>query len=96
MSQRETYLLSDSTWRRGRNALAAVALAGWAASAAAWSADPHAFFTAYLTAFVFCASILAGALFFVIAVIGARCQGFGQGSQRRGVVHRGMSGRTFS
>ena len=66
MSQRETYLLSDSTWRRGRNALAAVALAGWAASAAAWSADPHAFFTAYLTAFVFCASILAGALFFVM------------------------------
>jgi hypothetical protein len=66
MSQNETYTLNDETYRRGRNAIALVAVVGWAASAAGYAADPKRFFAAYLTAFLFALTLTLGAMFFVM------------------------------
>ncbi len=62
----DDYELDAKLWRRGRNALAVVALAGWAALAAGYSNDSAAFYPAYLIAFVYWLTLALGALFFVM------------------------------
>ncbi len=66
MNQNETYNLRDSAYRRGRNAIALLAIAGWAACAAGYAADPKRFLAAYLTAFLFALTVTLGAMFFVM------------------------------
>jgi hypothetical protein len=60
------YTLPERLWSRGRNVLAAVALAGWAGCALAWRADPVRGSAAYLVAYVFFLTLALGALFFVM------------------------------
>jgi hypothetical protein len=60
------YTLSERLWSRGRNVLAAVALAGWAGCALAWRADPVRGAASYLVAYVFFLTLALGALFFVM------------------------------
>jgi hypothetical protein len=66
MTQNDTYLLKDDTYRRGRAAIALVAIVGWAASASGYVADPQRFHAAYLTAYLFVFTITLGAMFFVM------------------------------
>jgi hypothetical protein len=62
----ETFRLSAPTWTRVRNLLAALALLGWAGSAAAYAAGAAQFFFSWLVAFAFVATIGLGALFFTM------------------------------
>lgn len=66
MTQNQSYLLNGGTYQRGRNAIALVAVVGWAASVAGYAADPKRFFAAYLTAFLFALTLTLGAMFFVM------------------------------
>ncbi len=62
----DSYALSSVAWAKGRTALVAVALAGWAGCALAWRADAVRFAASYLVAFAFVMTIAIGALFFVM------------------------------
>jgi hypothetical protein len=53
-------------WRRGRNAIAFVALICWVAAIAGFFIDPARFYQSYLTAFLFTVFIPLGATFFVM------------------------------
>jgi len=63
---RESYLLEDSLWTRGRNLLLAVAALGWAATAYGFATNSEQTYASYLVAFVFYLSIAWGATFFVM------------------------------
>ncbi|MBI4875776.1 MAG: hypothetical protein HY822_14165 [Acidobacteria bacterium] len=58
--------LPESRWTRGRNLIAALALAGAAASAAGWASNPRQFFASYLVAYVFFVLLALGGMFFVM------------------------------
>ncbi|HPU74096.1 MAG TPA: hypothetical protein PLA43_19250 [Bryobacteraceae bacterium] len=62
----DNYEMDARLWRRGRNALALLALGGWAVLAAGYSSGSAAFYPAYLLAFVYWLTIALGALFFVM------------------------------
>lgn len=64
--QSDNFFLPAGSWTRVRNSLVFVALAGWAATGAAWATDPKAFYPGYLMAFLFGISIAVGALFYVM------------------------------
>ncbi len=58
--------VDESTWTRGRNAIAFVALAAWSASTLGFLADRQRFETSYLVSFVFFMTIVLGGMFFVM------------------------------
>jgi hypothetical protein len=62
----ESYELNAALWSKVRNVLAAVAILGWLASAAAFASGAARFEFSYLAAFVFWLSLALGALFFVM------------------------------
>ncbi len=66
MTQPESYLLDDRLWARGRNVIAALAVAGVAASAAGWARDPGQFYASYLVAYVYFVMLALGGMFFVM------------------------------
>lgn len=63
---RNSYDLDPRLWTKGRNAIAAIALTGWAATLAGFVSDRAAFHSAYLVSFAFWLTIALGALFFVM------------------------------
>ena len=62
----DSYTLDEGAWRKGRNLIAGIAVAGWAACALAWRNDPVRFSAAYLVGFAFFLTIALGSLFFVM------------------------------
>jgi hypothetical protein len=62
----DSHAIDRRLWRRGRNALAAIALAGWGACAVALRLDPVRFHASYLVAYAFFLTLVLGALFFVM------------------------------
>jgi len=62
----QDYRLDAASWRRGRNRLAALALAGWAVCALGYAAEPKRMAAAYLIAFLYFLTLALGALFFVM------------------------------
>jgi hypothetical protein len=62
----ESYTIDGRLFRRVRNGLAAIAAAGWLASAAGLRLDPARFHASYLVAFVFFVTLVLGALFFTM------------------------------
>lgn len=62
----DNYFLSPGVWVKVRNSLAFVALIGWLASIAGFFLDRQQFHFSYLVAFLFCASISMGAMFYVM------------------------------
>jgi hypothetical protein len=62
----DNYEMDARLWAKGRNVLAVLALAGWAALAAGYSSNNTAFYPAYLLAFVYWTTIALGVLFFVM------------------------------
>lgn len=64
--QLDSYTIDDGLWRRGRNALAAIAAGGWAACALAFRLDPARFHASYLVAYAFFLTLTLGASFFVM------------------------------
>jgi hypothetical protein len=62
----DSYTIDARLWQRGRNALALVAAAGWAACAVAFRLDPTRFHASYLVAYAFFLTLTLGALFFVM------------------------------
>jgi len=63
---REAYRIDPRLWAKVRNGMAAIALAGWALTAAGYWLDRPRAEAAYLVAFVFFTTIAVGALFFTI------------------------------
>lgn len=62
----DRYRLDERLWTRGRNAIALLAAAAWAAVALGFAADPARAAQSYLVAFTFVVSLGWGALFFVM------------------------------
>jgi hypothetical protein len=62
----ESLVLPSEVWARGRNRLAALALAGWVASLPGFFADPGRFAQSYLVAYLFWLTLPLGALFFLM------------------------------
>ncbi len=63
---RQQYQLEPASWKRGRNRLAALALAGWGACALGYAAEPKRMAVAYLIAFLYFLTLALGAWFFVM------------------------------
>ncbi len=62
----DRYILDERLYRRGRNAIALVAAAGWLATVFGYVTNPARAEQAYLVAFVFAITLMWGALFFVM------------------------------
>ena len=63
---RDNYTIDGRLWQRGRNAMAAIAVAGWGGCAVALRLDPVRFHASYLVAYAFFLTLAFGALFFVM------------------------------
>ena len=50
---RDNYTIDGRLWQRGRNAMAAIAVAGWGGCAVALRLDPVRFHASYLVAYAF-------------------------------------------
>jgi hypothetical protein len=62
----DSFTLEKGLWRRGRNVIATLALAGWAATAFGFAALPARAAQSYLVAYTFLMTLAWGALFFVM------------------------------
>lgn len=63
---RESYLLSDGLWLKGRNVILFIVLGTWILSLAGFAMDRTQFFHSYLNAFIYFTMMTLGAIFFVM------------------------------